>query len=102
MQGWEISPDRIKIYEKMMENDSIGDPIITSKCLLEGPRIFSKKGVLIASTNGFAWRSKTSVGTVVGAAVIGGALLAGSAAAVKYEWIRWHDYGVLPLKRIVV
>jgi hypothetical protein len=92
MKGWEISPDKIKIYEKMMEDDFIGDPIITSKCSLAGPAEMEKKGVLIASTNGFAWKSKTRVASVVGAAVIGGAWLAGnvSARAVN-KWMGWHD-----------
>jgi len=31
ISGWEVSPDRIKKYEKMMSTDDVGDPIITSK-----------------------------------------------------------------------
>lgn len=99
MQGWEISPDRIKIYEKMMENDSIGDPIITSKCTFEGRDVFSQKGVLIASTNGYAWRSKSSAGRIVASGVMCGAISAGRAAAVKSKWMRWHDVAdIVPKK----
>jgi len=99
MQGWEISPDRIKIYEKMMENDFIGDPIITSKCVIEGIDILSQKGVLIVSTNGYAWRSKSSAGRIVASGIMCGAISAGRAAAVKSKWMRWHDIAdIVPKK----
>lgn len=99
MQGWDISLDRIKIYGEMMENDFIGDPIITSKCVLDTVDTLEQKGVLIASTNGYAWRSKRSVGRIIGGGIIGGGLGAGRAAAVKRKWIRWHDVAnIVPKK----
>ena len=29
MEGWEVSPDRVEKYEKMLGQDDVGDPIIT-------------------------------------------------------------------------
>jgi len=95
IEGWEIPPDRIKTYEKMMEIDDIGDPIITSKCQSGG-----ENGVLIASTNGYAWRIKLSTGRIALGALYGGALGAGAAIAGNYTWVRWHEIAdIIPLKK---
>jgi len=51
MSGWEVSHDRVEKYEKMMGQDDVGDPIITSKC-----RLGKENGFIVASNNGFAWR----------------------------------------------
>lgn len=79
-EGWEISPDRMKWYEKMSEMDPIGDPVITSKC-----KLGSNNGFLIVGSNGFSWRIKIS-----GAEIF----WAGALAAIdsgKNKWVRWYD-----------
>ncbi len=82
MEGWEVSPDRKEVFEKMINMDSIGDPIITSKCVLG-----KENGLLIVSDNGFAWRIKNT-------AMRGSLISAG-----KSKWIRWHDVAnIIPKK----
>ncbi len=49
MEGWEVSTDRKEVFEKMINMDSIVEPIITSKCVLG-----NENGFLIVSDNGFA------------------------------------------------
>ncbi len=49
MSGWEVSPDRVDKFEKMLNTDPVGDPIITSKC-----RLGKDNGLLVASNNEFA------------------------------------------------
>ena len=78
IKGWEVSPDRIDKYEKMISSDPIGDPIITSKCVLD-----SENGLLIVSDNGFAWRIKMGFRH---AGIMRAAMSSG-----KSKWIRWHD-----------
>jgi len=74
MSGWEVSPDRIEKYKKIMSIDDVGDPIITSKCKL-GPN----NGYIVASNNGFAWRIQEGGGFS--------------------KWVRWHDVDRIDLKR---
>ena len=74
MSGWEVSPDRIEKYDKIMSIDDVGEPIITSKCKL-GPN----NGYIVASNNGFAWRIERGGGFS--------------------KWIRWHDVDRIDLKR---
>jgi len=76
ISGWEVSPDRIEKYDKIMSTDDVGEPIITSKCKL-GPN----NGYIVASNNGFAWR-------------IQGGLVPGFS-----KWVRWHDVDRIDLKR---
>ena len=87
MSGWEVSPDRLKAFEKMLETDPVGDPIITTKCKLGGDL-----GFLIAADNGFAWRihgtggfKATSIGMI--------------ASAGKSKWVRWHDVERIDLRK---
>lgn len=80
MSGWEVSPDRVEKYDKMMSTDDIGEPIITSKCKLR-----SNNGFLVASNNGFAWR------------IHGASGLAGIGMS---KWVRWHDVGKIERKRV--
>jgi len=77
MSGWEVSPDRIEKYEKMLSSDPVGDPIITSKCKLRAGRSLDN-GLLIASNNGIAWRIQAGYGTPM-------------YSHGKSKWIRWHD-----------
>ena len=58
IEGWEVSPDRLDKFEKMLRTDPIGDPILTTKCMLGGDN-----GFLIVSDNGLAWRIQVSYGT---------------------------------------
>lgn len=77
LSGWEVSPDRIDKYNKMMSTDDVGDPIITSKCnLSEG------SGYLVVSNNGIAWR-----------------IYGGHAHSGKSRWVRWYDVGRIDRKR---
>ncbi len=81
MKGWEVSPDRIKMYEKIMSLDPVGDPIITSKC-----KIDRENGFLIVSDNGFAWRIKMGMTTSM-------------YSSGKSKWVRWHDVAnIIPKK----
>lgn len=73
MDGWEVSRDRVDKYEKMMETDPVGDPIITSKC-----RIGKDNGLIVVSNNGFAWRIQTGMSTHYW-------------EMGKSKWVRWHD-----------
>ncbi|MFX1481463.1 MAG: hypothetical protein ACFFCI_25570 [Promethearchaeota archaeon] len=74
MEGWEVSPDRVEKFEKMMGQDDVGDPIITSKC-----RLSKEDGFLVVSDNGFAWRITVTY-------------MRGSMMSMgKSKWVRWHD-----------
>jgi hypothetical protein len=80
-EGWEVSPDRIKMYEKIISSYPIGDPILTSKCKLD-----NENGLLVASNNGFAWRLKMGMSSSY-------------MSAGKSKWIRWHDINnIIPKK----
>ncbi|MFW9823439.1 MAG: hypothetical protein ACFFE4_10915 [Candidatus Thorarchaeota archaeon] len=72
-EGWELSPDRHEKFEKMMSTDPIGDPIITSKCMLD-----RDNGLLVVSDNGFAWRVQAGMSTSM-------------YSMGKSKWVRWHD-----------
>ena len=73
MSGWEVSPDRVEKFEKILSSDPVGDPIITSKC-----RLGKDNGLLVAGNNGFAWRIQTGYGTAM-------------YSMGKSKWVRWHD-----------
>ena len=81
IEGWEVSPDRIEKYEKILSSDDIGDPIITSKCKLD-----KENGLLVASNNGFAWRIKMGYGTSY-------------MSMGKSKWVRWHDVSRIDNKK---
>jgi len=82
LEGWEVSPDRIAKYEKMLSSDPmIGDPLLTSKCKLD-----RENGLLLVSDNGFAWRIQMGFTT-------------GFGSTGKSKWIRWHDVAdIIPKK----
>jgi len=86
LEGWNVSPDRIKMYEKMIGMDPIGDPILTSKCVLD-----NENGFLIVSDNGFAWRIKMGMRQ---ASVMRAAMSSG-----KSKWVRWHDVANITPKK---
>ncbi|KKN27520.1 hypothetical protein LCGC14_0863760 [marine sediment metagenome] len=82
MEGWELSPDRYKIYEKIMSMDPVGDPMIVTKCVLD-----SERGLLVASDNGFSWRLKAGMGTSM-------------YSRGKSKWVRWYDVAnIIPKKK---
>ena len=72
-EGWEVPPDRIDKYHKMMAKYPIGSPIITSNCVLD-----TTNGFLIVSNNGFAFRFKSSFGP-------------SNYGSLRIVWMRWHD-----------
>ena len=82
MSGWEVSPDRIEKFEKMLSTDAIGDPIITSKC-----KLGRDNGLLVASNNGFAWRIQMSMSSSM-------------YSSGKSKWVRWHDVSRIDLKKV--
>jgi len=85
MSGWEVSPDRIEKYEKMLATDDVGDPILTSKCRLKaGMKI--ENGLLIVSDKGWSWRIKAGYNTAM-------------VSMGKSKWVRWHDVGRLEDKK---
>ncbi len=75
MSGWEVSPDRIEKYNKIMSTDDVGDPIITSKCKLSWSGRGMANGYIVVSNNGIAWR------------IQGGSYV----TAGKSVWVRWFD-----------
>ncbi|MFX1260432.1 MAG: hypothetical protein ACFFAN_21495 [Promethearchaeota archaeon] len=82
MEGWEVSPDRVEKFEKMMGQDDVGDPIITSKC-----RLSKENGFLVVTDNGFAWRIQVTY-------------MRGSYMSMgKSKWVRWHDVSNIQLKK---
>ena len=81
MSGWEVSPDRVEKFEKMLSTDPIGDPIITSKCKLD-----RENGFIVASDNGFSWRIQSGFGTSM-------------YSMGKSKWVRWHDVDRIDLKK---
>ena len=82
MEGWEVSPDRIEKYEKILSSDDIGDPIITSKCKLD-----RENGFIVASNKGFAWRIQMGYGTSM-------------MSMGKSKWVRWHDVDRITEKKV--
>jgi len=85
ISGWEVSPDRVEKYEKMLSSDDIGDPILTSKCKLKAGMSI-ENGLLIVSNKGFAWRIKAGMNTRM-------------MSMGKSKWIRWHDVGKIEPKK---
>ncbi len=83
IEGWDVSPDRFKQFEKIMSEYPIDDPIITSRCKLD-----KEYGLLVVSENGFAWRIRT-----------GGSGFYGYMSSGKSKWIRWYDVANLNLKK---
>ena len=81
IEGWEVSPDRVEMLEKILASDDVGDPVFTSKC-----KLGADNGLLVASDNGFAWRLKMGMNTSL-------------YSAGKSKWVRWHDVaGFIPKK----
>jgi len=86
IKGWEVSPDRLDMYEKMISMDDVGDLIITSKSKLD-----NENGLLLVSEKGFAWRIKMGMRQ---ASIMRAAMSSG-----KHKWVRWHDVaGFMPKK----
>ena len=86
INGWDVSPDRIKKYRKMMAQFPLVDPIITSKCRLAGD-----PGFLVVNDYGIAWRFQRTF-------IYRGA----ESATPKYTrvWIRWYDVAnIIPKKK---
>lgn len=75
--GWEVSPDREKMFQAIVEKVPIGEPIITTKCKVDGDN-----GFLVAGENGWAWTGKASLMKLV----TGDFWSLG-----KKKWVRWHD-----------
>ena len=75
IKGWEVPPNRIKLYVKMMAKYPLQNPLITSRCLLD-----KEEGLLIINDYGIAWN-------------IYRGLAYWGADYVKYTraWIRWYD-----------
>jgi hypothetical protein len=95
IEGWEISHDRVEIYEKIMSTDPVGEPILTSKCRLDektGSFLVGHvgNGLLVVSENGFAWRIK------VGVDITG---ISHMTKTGKSKWVRWYDIAnIIPVK----
>ena len=81
ISGWEVSPDRLEKYAKMLASDPVGDTVIASKC-----RLGRDNGLLIASNTGFAWRIQTGYTTSM-------------YSMGKSKWVRWHDVDRIDLKK---
>lgn len=81
MDGWEVSPDRIEKYEKMISQDPVGDPILASKC-----RLGKDNGLLVGATNGFSWRIQAGMSTSM-------------YSMGKSKWVRWHDVDRIDLRK---
>lgn len=81
MNGWEVSPDRVEKFEKILSSDPLGDPIITSKC-----KLGKDNGLIVAGNNGFAWRIQAGMRTSM-------------YSMGKSKWVRWHDVGRIDLKK---
>ena len=81
MQGWEVSPDRLDMFQKMESSDPLGETILTTKCKLD-----KENGFLVVSENGFAWRIKMGFGQYAAKGAIRAAASSG-----KSKWVRWCD-----------
>ena len=75
--GWEVSPDRHEHFEKMLNNDDLGEPILTSKCFHAQQ---GAHGFLIVSTKGIAWSEKLTLEGLHNLSFGGSS-----------KWVRWHD-----------
>ncbi|MFX1478744.1 MAG: hypothetical protein ACFFCI_11500 [Promethearchaeota archaeon] len=75
------------MYGEMMNADDVGDPTITTKCVLD-----KDNGFLIVSDNGFAWKIVWGARQAMGPAWKMGQI-------GKSKWVRWHDVAdVMPKK----
>jgi len=84
-EGWEVPPDRREKVEKILRNDEVGDPILTSKCVLVQQQA---NGVLVVSNKGIAWREKKSALRVLDLSF-----------STSSKWVRWHDVAfIIPKK----
>jgi len=81
INGWEVSPDRVEKFEKILSSDPVGDAVIVSKC-----RLGRDNGLLVACTNGFAWRIQAGMSTSM-------------YSMGKSKWVRWHDVDRIDLKK---
>jgi len=86
LEGWEVSPDRGDMYEKIISTDPVGDTILTTKCKLD-----KENGLLVVADNGFAWRIKMGFKQ---ASVMRAAMSSG-----KSKWVRWHDVANITPKK---
>jgi len=95
IEGWEISHDRVGMFDKIMATDPVGEPIITTKCRLDeksGSFLVGHvgNGLLVVSENGLAWRIR------VGVDITGISYMTKSG---KSKWARWHDIAnIIPVK----
>ncbi|TFF84825.1 MAG: hypothetical protein EU518_02140 [Promethearchaeota archaeon] len=81
LDGWELSPDRQGMFDKIMESDPVGEPIITSKLKLD-----KENGLIIVGENGFSWRIKAGFSTPM-------------ISMGKSKWVRWGDVDeIIPAK----
>lgn len=80
LKGWELSPDRQGMYDKIMSEDDMGEAVITSKC-----KLGKEHGLLVVSDNGFAWRLKIGFNTPM--------YKAGTS-----KFVRWHDVANITAK----
>lgn len=82
IEGWEVSSDRHEKFERMFRSDPIGDPILTTKCMLG-----RDNGFLIVSNKGLAWRILFNFETTAPAFI-----------KSKSKWVRWHDIAnIIPI-----
>lgn len=98
MEGWEVPTNKVKMYDGLMNNVPIGDPIITSPCqrAKSGAARSPVNGFLVISENGFAWRNlAVSPGILITVALDG----VREATGIKDKWVRWHDVAnIIPKK----
>ena len=86
IEGWEISPDCVGMYEKIASTEPLGSPIITSKCKLREVKkttVDYGDGFLIVGENGLVWRRRAGV-DITGLTYL-------SSKKWRGKWIRWHD-----------
>ena len=98
MEGWEVPTNKVKMYDGLMNNVPIGDPIITSPCqrAKSGAARSPVNGFLVISENGFAQRNlAVSPGILITVALDG----VREATGIKDKWVRWHDVAnIIPKK----
>ena len=94
IQGWEVSQDRIEIFTKMITTDPLGEPIITSKCVLD-----SENGLLVVGENGFSWKLKIGFKQMAGRPSYRFGPGMGRYQIEKHKWVRWCDVSNVIPKR---
>lgn len=80
LKGWELSPDRKSMYDKIVSEDDLGETLLTSKC-----KLGREHGLIVVSNNGFAWRLKIGFNTPM--------YKAGTS-----KFVRWHDVADIKAK----